>query len=145
MNIGRICNREVVIALASDPLSRVARQMCDQHVGMVVVVEERADKRVPVGIVTDRDIVRAQLQRSTDLFCLSVAQAMTANPLTLLESESMVDAIGRLRARGVRRAPVVEAGGALVGVVAMDDLLAAVSEELSGLSGLAASQPERER
>jgi CBS domain-containing protein len=145
MNIGRICNREVVIALASDPLSRVARQMCDEHVGMVVVVEERADKRVPVGIVTDRDIVRAQLQRSTDLFCLSVAQAMTANPLTLLESESMVDAIDRLRARSVRRAPVVDAGGALVGVVAMDDLLAAVSEELSGLSGLAGMQPERER
>lgn len=145
MNIGRIGNREVVSALASDPLSRVARQMCDQHVGMVVVVEERVDKRVPVGIVTDRDIVRAQLQRSTDLFCLSVAQAMTANPLTLLESESMVDAIDRLRARGVRRAPVVDARGALVGVVAMDDLLAAVSEELSGLSRLAASQPERER
>lgn len=145
MNIGRICNREVVFALASEPLSRVARQMCDQHVGMVVVVEERADKRVPVGIVTDRDIVRAQLQRSADLFCLSVAQAMTANPLTLLESESMVDAIDRLRARRVRRAPVVNAGGALVGVVAMDDLLVAVSEELSGLSRLAGTQAERER
>ena len=89
--------------------------------------------------------MRAQLKRSTDLFCLSVAQAMSVNPLMLLGSESMVDAIDRLRARGVRRAPVVDAGGALVGVVAMDDLLAAVSEELSGLSRLAASQPERER
>ena len=102
MNIGRICNREVVIAQASDPLSRAAREMCDQHVGMVVVVEERDGKRVPIGVVTDRDIVRIQLSHSADLFCLSVGQAMTGKPLSLLESESLVDAIDRLRVRGRR-------------------------------------------
>lgn len=144
MNIGQMCNPEVVTALASDPLSRAARQMCDEHVGMVVVVEERAGKRVPVGIVTDRDIVRVQLQRSTDLFCLGVGQAMSAEPLTLLESEPMEEAIDRLRRRGVRRAPVVDPGGGLVGVVSLDDLLTAVSQELSGLSRLADSQRSRE-
>ncbi len=145
MNIGRICNREVVIALASDPLSLAAREMCDQHVGMVVVIEEREGKRLPIGVVTDRDIVRNQLSHSADLFCLSVGQAMTGKPLALLESESIVDAIDRLRVRGVRRAPVMDADGVLVGVVSMDDLLAAVSEQLAGLSRLADNQRSREQ
>ena len=140
MNIGQMGNSKVVTALASDPLSHAARQMCDEHVGMVVVIEERADRRVPVGIVTDRDIVRVQLQRSTDLFCLSVGQAMSVNPLVLLQSESLDEAIQHLKARGVRRAPVVDYRGDLVSVVSMDDLLTAVSQELAGLSRLAISQ-----
>jgi signal-transduction protein with cAMP-binding, CBS, and nucleotidyltransferase domain len=144
VNIGELCNQRVVTALASDPLSRVARQMCDEHVGMVVVVGESADKRFPVGIVTDRDIVRAQLERSTALFCLSVEQAMSADPLVLLESAPIDEAIEHLRKRGVRRAPVIEPGGGLVGVVSMDDLLTTVSRELSGLSRLAAGQRPRE-
>jgi CBS domain-containing protein len=144
MSIGQLSSSTVVTALASDSLSRVARQMCDEHVGMVVVVEERAGKRVPVGIVTDRDIVRAQLQRSTDLFCLGVADVMSPNPQVLLESESLDQAIHLLKSRGVRRAPVVDPAGGLVGVVSMDDLLVAVSQELSGLSRLAANQRARE-
>ena len=144
MNIGRICNREVVVAQAGDPLSRAARAMCEQHVGMVVVTEEQAGKRVPVGVVTDRDIVRTQLGHAADLFCLGVAQAMTAKPLVLPESEGLVEAIEHLRARGVRRAPVVDAGGALIGVVSVDDLLAVVAEQLSGLSRLSAGQRAHE-
>jgi CBS domain-containing protein len=144
MNIGRLCNREVVVVHASEPLASAARAMCENHVGMVVVVSEQPEGRLPVGVVTDRDIVRAQLNQASDLFCMSVDQVMSEPPLVLGEHEAMDDAIARMRARGVRRAPVVNARGVLVGVVAMDDLLGAVAEQLSGLAGLAASQRRRE-
>jgi CBS domain-containing protein len=144
MNIGRLCNREVVVVHAGDPLASAAREMCERHVGMVVVVNEQAEGHLPVGVVTDRDIVRAQLNQGSDLFCLSVAQVMSEPPLVLSENEAMADAIERMRARGVRRAPVVNARGLLVGVVAVDDLLGAIAGELSGLARLAASQQRRE-
>jgi CBS domain-containing protein len=94
--------------------------------------------------VTDRDIVRAQLGRASDLFCLSVGEVMSEPPLVLTENEAMSDAIERMRARGVRRAPVIDARGWLIGVVAVDDLLGALAEQLSGLARLASTQQRRE-
>ncbi len=144
MNIGRLCNREVVVIHASEPLSSAAHEMCERHVGMVVVVSDQAGGRLPVGVLTDRDIVRAQLNQASDLFCLSVAQVMTEPPLTLGENEAMTDAIERMRARGVRRAPVIDARGLLIGVVSIDDILTAIAEQLSGLARLVAAQQRRE-
>jgi CBS domain-containing protein len=144
MQVGRLCNRDIVTVRVGEPLSSAAREMCARHVGMVVVVSERPEGLIPVGVVTDRDIVRTQLERASDLFCLSVTEAMSEPPLTLSENEAMTDAIERMRARGVRRAPVVDARGLLIGVVSMDDLLEAISGQLAGLARLAASQRRRE-
>ncbi|MGB5132280.1 MAG: CBS domain-containing protein [Steroidobacteraceae bacterium] len=144
MIIGEICTREVTVVRSSDALSQAARQMCERHVGTVIVVEDRGKQRVPIGIITDRDIVRAQLNRVADLSCLGVAQVMTPDPLVLSESETMSEAIEKMRARAVRRAPVVNATGGLVGVISMDDLLSAISEQLSGLVRLVEVQQRRE-
>jgi CBS domain-containing protein len=144
MDIGRICNREVFTISRGEPLARAAREMCERHVGMLVVTEDRPGGRLPVGVLTDRDIVRAQLRRRADLNCLSVDEAMSTQPLLVGENEALIDAIGRMRARGVRRAPVVNLTGALVGVVSIDDLLALIAEELFGLSRLVGAQPFRE-
>jgi len=144
MNIGEICTREVTIVCSGDALSQAARQMCERHVGTVIVVEDRREQRVPIGIITDRDIVRAQLSRTADLFCLGVGQVMTPNPLVLYEKATIDEAIEKMRARGVRRAPVVDSTGALIGVIAMDDLLTAISEQLSGLVRLIEVQQRRE-
>ena len=144
MNIGEICSREVIVVHTGDSLLEAARQMCDRHVGTVIVVEDRGPERLPIGIITDRDIVRAQLKRAADLCCLGVPQAMTTNLLVLRENESMTDAIEKMRARAVRRAPVVNAAGALIGVISVDDLLSAVAEQLSGLVRLVEVQQHRE-
>ena len=144
MIIGEICTREVTFVRSGDALSQAARQMCERHVGTVIVVEDRGQQPVPIGIITDRDIVRAQLNRVADLACLGVAQVMTPDPLVLSESETMSEAIEKMRARAVRRAPVVNATGGLVGVISMDDLLSAIPEQLSGLVRLVEVQQRRE-
>lgn len=144
MKIGEICTREVTIVRSGDALSQAARQMCEQHVGTVIVVEDRREQLIPIGIITDRDIVRAQLNRVADLFCLGVAQVMTPNPLVLCETETMAEGIAKMRVRAVRRAPVVDVTGALVGVISLDDLLSVVSEQLAGLVRLIEVQQHRE-
>ena len=56
MTVGKICNREVVITTPEATLIAVAKLMREYHVGDVVVVNARGDEKVPVGIITDRDI-----------------------------------------------------------------------------------------
>jgi CBS domain-containing protein len=91
-------------------------------------------------VLTDRDIIRAQLDHCADLSSLGVEQAMSRDPLEINAQSDIDDAIGRMRARGVRRAPVVAADGTLVGVVSIDDLIARVAEDLIGLSTALARQ-----
>ena len=106
----------------------------------MVVVEVREAHLVPVGIVTDRDVLCRQLARRADLFTLTVSDVMTLQPLTVLEPSTLAEAIQKMRARNVRRAPVVSKTGALVGLVSLDDLLPAVALQLSDLATLMGSQ-----
>lgn len=145
MNMGDLCNRDVYVVEPDEPLAVAAREMCNRHVGMLVVVRKRNDSVVPVGIVTDRDIVCRQLARGADLFCLSVGDVMTPDPLCLDEDCGLAEAIRHLGARGVRRAPVINTAGELVGVVAFDDILPELAGELGGLARLIGNQARYER
>jgi CBS domain-containing protein len=140
MKVGQVCTPDPVTVSASAPLSDAAQLMCSRHVGSVVVIGSPAEHPTALGILTDRDIVRVQLERVADLSRVSVADVMTRNPLVLDEEESIGNAIRHLRARGVRRAPVTGAGGTLVGVVSVDDLLVHVAGELMDLAHLVGKQ-----
>ena len=144
MQVGDICSREVYMVRSEEPLAEAVREMDKRHVGAVVVVDSQADIVRPIGIVTDRDVVRGQLVRSADLFCLSVGDVMTKTPLTVEESCGVGEAIERMSARNVRRAPVVSSTGDLVGIVTLDDLLPVVAEDLSMLARLLGTQARRE-
>lgn len=141
MKVGEMCSRGVVTASESASLRDVAGLMAERHVGAVVIVAKSTHG--PVGIITDRDIVRAQLEHVADLSRLRVADVMTKSPLTLTDEEVLEDAIEKLRAHGFRRAPVVNARGDLVGFVSADDLIAEVARQLGTLAGLLQRQSER--
>ena len=70
---------------------------------------------------------------------------MTRNSLEINEEDSLSQAIERLRARGIRCAPVISSNGALVGPVSTDDLLACVARELMHLGQLWRCNPGRKR
>jgi CBS domain-containing protein len=133
MKIAKVCTKGAITVSPSAALSEAAQTMCASNVGTVVVTASHADRLVVVGIITDRDIVRAQLHRTSDLSRLAVSEVMTPDPLVLSEQESIETAINQMLARGVRRAPVIDASGMLVGLVSTDDLLAQVSDELVNL------------
>jgi CBS domain-containing protein len=115
--------------------------MHDHNVGSIIVVDSSG--RRPIGIVTDRDVLRGQIDRSADLFCLTVSDVMTKDPVTLPETCGVAEAVERLGARGVRRAPVMNAAGDLVGIVTLDDLLPAVADGLNALARLIGSQASK--
>ncbi len=144
MRIGDLCTREAYCVSSDAPLLEVVREMHRRHVGAVVVVGRGAAAGRPVGIVTDRDVVRAEMTRRADVFSLTIGEAMTVNPLVLEESCSLAQGINRLRHRGVRRAPVVDARGKLIGLISFDDVLPAVAESLTELAKLIGRQSRLE-
>jgi CBS domain-containing protein len=143
MRIRDLYSPHARMAYRDDPLADAARIMCSAHVGALVVVDREEPHR-PIGILTDRDIVRAELRRSADLFCLTVGEAMTPDPLVLSAELDAATAIEALNRRAVRRAPVVDATGSVTGMVTLDDLLPALAQELAELARLVGTQARRE-
>lgn len=144
MNIGEVCSREVYIVRAAEPLATAAGEMMKRHIGAMVVVEAEPSRVRPVGIVTDRDIVRGEVSLGKDLATLTVGEVMTRDPLTVSEASGTGEAIEQMRLRRVRRAPVLNERGDLVGIVSLDDLLPIVAEELRALARLVDVQARHE-
>jgi len=132
---------KVVVGHPDQPLAEAARAMCDQSIGALVIVDPTDPKNRPVGILTDRDVVRGQLIKAADLHCLLVREVMTPNPLALAGNLELFEAIEALNSRGVRRAPIVDGAGSLVGVISVDDLVPAVANELQSLANLLDLRP----
>lgn len=130
MDVGEICTREVVIAHKDCVLSEAARLMRGEHVGSIVIVSETDEGRVPVGMLTDRDIVVSVVAKDLDARNLSVGEVMSSDLVTVREHDTVFDALRLMRSRGVRRVPVTGAGGVLVGILAADDVLEIVAEQL---------------
>jgi CBS domain-containing protein len=145
MSIGQICRGRVVKVPQSTPLSEVARVMSVEHLGAVIVTDGSHQQAPLAGIITDRDIVNAQLEQAKDLASLSAGEAMTKHVLTLTRDESIDGAIAHMRARNVRRAPVVSADGVPVGLVSVDDLIGQLSFDLFEIASMVARQPQREQ
>lgn len=137
MKVGDLCDRKPVTVSASAAASDAAWLMCEEQIGAVVVTAAGADGQVAIGMLTDRDIVFAQLDRAADLGQLRIGDIMSGDPLVLSEDLSVGEAIHRLRDRRVRRAPVIGSRGELVGVISFDDLLAQVAGNLRALAHLA--------
>lgn len=141
---GEFCNRRVVIARREEPIVDVAGRMRQEHVGCVVVVAESSGVRVPVGMLTDRDLVAGALARNDrHVDALMVDDLMTADVIKAREDD-LEDTWKRMRSYGIRRLPVVDSGGALVGLVAFDDLVEWLSGQVSDLAQLLARERRRE-
>ena len=144
MNVGELCNREVVTAFRETGLIEAARLMREHHVGSLVVVADRLGQRVPVGMITDRDIVVGAVAKEVDPKKLTVGDVMSAGALVVREEDGIMDALRTMREKGVRRLPVVTSSGALAGIVAIDDVLELVAEEMDGFVRTLRSERERE-
>ena len=144
MAVGEICSREVVIARTGETLRMAAQLMREKHVGARAVVEDRNGAVVPVGVLTDRDIVTAVVAKGLDADALRVGEVMSANPVTARESDGVSACIAKMREKGVRRLPVVNARGELTGIVSTDDFIELLAEELNGLARTIANEQRRE-
>lgn len=137
MPIGELCNREVVFATRKTNITEAAQLMRQYHVGDLVVVDTIEGKRVPVGIVTDRDIVVEIIGESLSVDDFTVGDIMSRQLICVQEKEGMIETIRLMRVHGIRRIPVVDDGGGLAGIISVDDMLDFLAEELTELAKVA--------
>ncbi len=144
MNAGELCNREFVFAYRDTPLVEAARLMREHHVGSLVVVLERLGERVPVGLLTDRDIVVAVVANGLDERVLTAGDVMSTELVTLREQDGISEVLRLMRDNGVRRVVVLTGNGALAGIVAIDDILELVAEQMDTFARTLCSEHFRE-
>lgn len=145
MKVGELCTRTVVVARPHEPVIIGGRRMRDLHVGCLVVVDDRQDGLHPVGIVTDRDLLSALVGEHADGEQRALEDVMTRDLLVARETDDVNDALERMRARGVRRLPVVDRRGVLQGILAFDDLVEWMGEQLADLAKLVSNEQRREQ
>ena len=121
--------RDVQLAAEKDLIPDVARKMRDASVGCVVVARDGR----PIGILTDRDIALRVVAEGRDPAVTRVSEVVTYDPIVLAVDADIATATALVRAHGIRRIPIVDASGQVVGIVTSDELLVLVGKELSDL------------
>ena len=137
MNISEICRRNPVTIRAHEELDAAARLMRERHIGYLIVVEPHPPHAGPrtVGVLTDRDIVVSVIAKGADPRQVRVGDVMTRAPVVVCEDASLNSALAEMRRIGVRRMPVVDEIGQLVGVLSLDEVLDVLAQELLGVIG----------
>ena len=131
MKVGEICIREVAIIERDESIHEAARLMRQYHVGDVVVVRRAGARNIPVGILTDRDIVVELVALGVDMDKVTVGDAMSYDLLTVKEDDDFFEVVGKMQEQGVRRIPVVDKDDGLVGIVSVDDMIELFTEHLA--------------
>lgn len=137
MSVGEHCQRDPVTIRPEDPVREVARQMELQGAGCVVAVDEEGRPR---GVLTDRDIVLRVLRRGLDPDETRADAVMSGDVTTVRENTPLTTAMRRMRADAVRRAPVVDGEGRLVGIFQWSAAIGIVAGELQQAAQVAAAQ-----
>jgi len=145
MTIGDICTRDTIFTTRDTTVAAAARLMREHHVGSLIVVDEKnGRKRLPVGIVTDRDAVIEVMATGLDPNTITVGDIMEADLVTARENEGVLETMQIMRHKGVRRLPIVGKSGELIGIISIDDLLEVLAEEFSELAKVVVREQARE-
>jgi len=140
MTVGEVCTRNVVVAPKTETIIDTAKRMRTSHVGDVVVVENRNGRHVPIGIVTDRDIVIRCVAPGLDPDRESIG-SVCSRPVHCVDEQTPVeDAIQQMAKAETRRLVVLGESGRPVGVLSLDDILELLADEAGAMGRLVAAQ-----
>jgi CBS domain-containing protein len=136
MPITDFCNTPVVTISPDQQVLKAVKLMRNKNVGAVVITAQEK----PVGILTDRDVVMRVTAEGREASTTRVRDVMTPNPVVISEEEGIWELIQIMKEHGKRRYPVVSGKGKLVGIITLDDLIALIGVEMSGLSQAISSE-----
>jgi CBS domain-containing protein len=141
MSISEYCNLNVICCEADTPIAEVAMLMRKHHVGDVIIVDSQHEgARIPIGIITDRDILVETIALDIEAKLFTASDLMSS-PVTTVQADAKVaEALGIMRGKRIRRLPVVTRAGTLFGMVTTDDFVNLLAAELSIIAGLMVEQ-----
>jgi signal-transduction protein with cAMP-binding, CBS, and nucleotidyltransferase domain len=123
MPVRDIMTRDVASVDLKSDVQTLAIEMVRHDVGSIIIT----DKESPVGIVTERDIVKKIVSRNLQPADVSIRELMTTPLITVSTTDDVTNAMYRMVKMKIRRLPVVE-NARLVGIITDTDLIAASAE-----------------
>jgi CBS domain-containing protein len=144
MKVGDYSSRVAVSIHGGAEIAHAARLMLDQHVRFLVVHKEGDDLRRPIGVLTDRDIVLKGAACGIEAASVMVEEVMTREPFVARDSDELSNVLQTMKKAGIRRVPVVDLRGALVGIIAMDEVIGVVAGLTCDMAGSIRSEQRRE-
>ncbi len=144
MNVEKLATKLVVTVDSSATITEAANQMRNQHVGALVVTDPSGDALKAIGVITDRDLVVSVIALGLDPKILTAGDVMSTDLLVAKPGDDASATIQHMRRAGVRRVPVVDDNGHLVGLFALDDYLDHLAFSLREVTNLIAREQEEE-
>ena len=132
MKVVELMTRHPGACEPTNSLDEVASLLQQHDCGALPVVESAGAGSV-IGMITDRDVCMAALREGKALAEIHVQDAMTQGAATVHPDDDVEEAAHRMREGRVRRLPVVDGGGALVGMLSLGDLAQAGEDVRPGL------------
>jgi CBS domain-containing protein len=130
MTVYTVCQTNVVSVKPDATVQFVAELMKDKNIGCVVVTENHK----PVGIITDRDIALRSASLCGEPEMALIESIMSHDISTIKKDTGIFDAIQEMKAAGVRRMPIVDSAGRLVGLLTVDDLIRLLAREMADIA-----------
>ncbi|NDG86017.1 MAG: CBS domain-containing protein [Proteobacteria bacterium] len=131
MILEKIANKKVITVPSNATMLEAAKAMRDYHVGSVIVVEEKSGRKIPLGIVTDRDIVVSTSAFGIPPNSIEVKDVMSGALVSARKNDSLNHVLNLMKEHGVKRIPITDSEGALFGIVTTHELMNVLSDELS--------------
>jgi CBS domain-containing protein len=130
MSLKALMIKEVTSLPPTASVLDAAKFMTDMNVGSVIVMKDNS----PSGFLTDRDIVSKLLAQGKDPKTTKISEIMVTPVVTVSEDKGIFDVTGLMATHGIRRVPVVDSSAKLVGIVALDDVLVLIGQEMQNIA-----------
>jgi len=126
----------VKTAMENQPIREVCKMMYQNKNGSMLIlkkntIDNNSDDKKPIGIVTERDIVRLMGSSDVSLDNISVGELMSSPLITINPNNSIKDAIEIMQQKDIRRLPVVDNKGKMVGIITDKDVFRAMLKNQS--------------
>src|SRR2546430_15374238 len=121
MQVKDVMTADPVCCISETGLQEVAQMMIDHDCGEVPVVENK-ETRLPIGVITDRDIVCRTVARGLNPLDLTVADCISKPCVTVTSDMSLEECSRVMEENKIRRVPVVDAAGCCCGILALAEI-----------------------
>ncbi|MEP7148279.1 MAG: CBS domain-containing protein [Acidobacteriota bacterium] len=121
MNVTEIMTKDPACCTPETSLQEVAKMMVDSDCGCIPVVDSQESK-MPVGMITDRDIACRVVAKGQNPLDLTAQDAMTTTVVSVTPDTSVEDCCNLMEESQIRRVAVVDESGACCGIIAQADI-----------------------
>jgi CBS domain-containing protein len=121
MQVMEIMTTDPACCTPETSLQEVGKMMIDHDCGEIPVVDDKATK-LPLGVITDRDIVCRTIAKGINPLDLSVGDCMSKPCVTVMPDISIEECARIMEEKQIRRAPVVDAAGSCCGIISLADI-----------------------